>query len=230
MAHLLKDTLVNQQNVESFINDVERDRKTLNECIATMRKNELDVNTVDDLMTITAKGYLRKFIDDAKAAYFGGLNTFTPREIKADISAKFEKIFNANIDAVTTAAKIIANNPYTMNVTSDGRFFFSEKEIKDAAVKKSTRTFTPEEKEYYRLMGNVIDSMAEMTRWEEVHKWTPFSKQGVSLPVMGGGLVFTNLFTIYQQGFTPDYYAALLSKGFFGYDWRRNINEVNDDD
>ena len=227
--YCLGNSQVDEVKKAAFIKAAEDARDELNRAVQEIRANEIKINSVDDLKAVTTPGWLRSYIDNAKEAYLGN-GGFVPYAIRERDIQEFERVYQANERPITKAASILAEHPYKLNMTADGRFFFSEKEIREEATKRATMLFTDEDKECYALLGEIVEAINKLTAWEREHDWLPFSTKGISMPPAWTppGVIpaptTINIDTIAKSGLNRATFVKLKQTLNFGKDMRKVNN------
>lgn len=176
MSHKLRDTWVNGSKLKKEQAHAETDINALRAAVDELRENRYPVKTASDVLDINAET-VRAFIEEGKADYLSRIDDkFFPQELLDAALNSFDKALNACVEAANTIYGILGHySGVSLKMDSKGRVWFAEKELQAFIQEKCTERFTPEEKQYYELLGNVVDSLNALLDFEKQQGWVKFS-------------------------------------------------------
>lgn len=176
MSHKLRDTWVDESKLKKEQAQAETDINAIRAAVYVLRKNRYPVKTSSDVQTINAET-VKAFIEEGKADYLMRIDDkFFPQELLDTALSSFDKALKACVDAANTIYGILGHySGVSLKMDSKGRVWFNEKELQAFIQEKCTERFTPEDKQYYELVGNVVDALNALLDFEKKQGWVKFS-------------------------------------------------------
>lgn len=200
--HMTKTKVVNESQKRNYLERVEAKRQSINQCIDTLRAEGIELTTIEQVKAVSPD-WLRSYIDAAKNEYFGGITNFVPNSIRQQNEQEFEQVYTTCQPVATHLNTTLSNiTEYGYYLDRNGTFWFNTKDINAAAEKAATRVFSPLEREYYSKLGDVIDAVAALHKWEKGNGFVAISEELLS--------------HIIQKNLTQEEYIHYLDMGRIG--------------
>lgn len=178
MARLLKDHFVDQEQKQRLLIDADYDRRRVNELADLIRADRYPLRDVEALCALspdTVKVWMTKsrqsFVDDAERYYVP------------------QKVIDERLVSMDEAEKRLSNNArqvrelldkyegVTIQIDSKGHYWLDKKTLDVWATAKATINFSKEDKDYYTLLGAVVDALEALRKYEHENGLVYFSRE-----------------------------------------------------
>lgn len=197
--------------VTTICNDVESQSS---KAIETLRKHFGDeiTNDIDSLHTFSDEARFREFIKSARASYINAVK-FLPTEEKNRIYAMYDDLYDSCIDSVKCLQRLF-KLPYSLHY--DGTSLsIDEKEVAKKIRPNFVVNISDEQREYFRLMANTVNSLNAMHDFEERHNYVRFSFNGINnLSRLGYFRKVAPM--VFYQSFDETHFIDALKNGTIG--------------
>lgn len=162
----LRESYLDEAKRDALIKEVERDRKRLNDSVAALRRLGFVVDDADQLQAINRQ-WLREFLTSEYQRFIGA--GFTPEALRTQTLEQYNQVGAEAEPHVITIEQVFQARQFPLKIDSKGRFWFDEKTVKAWATEQATLHFTEEQRNYYLLIGQLLDKLNEITEFEQTH-------------------------------------------------------------
>jgi hypothetical protein len=174
LADEIFDEIAFRDAVTSLLDDISN---VSSKAISTLKDNFKDEITGDikSLTTFANEDLFAKFIDDAKKSYIHAVK-FVPESEKNRIEAMYNSIFDNCINAVKDLQRLFGMG---YHLKFDGDKLSADKEEISSKIRPNFLIdLSPEQRQYYTLVANVVNALNTMHDFEKKHGYIEFSYNG----------------------------------------------------
>jgi hypothetical protein len=174
LADEIFDEIAFRDAVTSLLDDISN---VSSKAISTLKDNFKDEITGDikSLTTFANEDLFAKFIEDAKKSYIHAVK-FVPESEKNRIEAMYNSIFDNCINAVKDLQRLFGMG---YHLKFDGDKLSADKEEISAKIRPNFLIdLSPEQRQYYTLVANVVNALNTMHDFEKKHGYIEFSYNG----------------------------------------------------
>ncbi|MCH4156650.1 MAG: hypothetical protein LKF31_10140 [Muribaculaceae bacterium] len=157
----------------------------MNEALSTLRANGFYIDTMADLTDFTDRDKFKAYLDKQERKYLSA--AYIPITERERVHAGYTRTFNDVATAIDTINSIGSYAHYDFEIKA-GIFKFLQPQTDDAIKARHTSEFSPDEKEYYSMLCDIIRQVRQLQGWEKRHGWRPFSVKGFSFGTSFQGL------------------------------------------
>jgi hypothetical protein len=176
LADEIFDERAFEDAVTSLLDDISN---VSSKAISTLKDNFKDEITGDikSLTTFANEDLFAKFIEDAKKSYIHAVK-FVPDTEKNRIEAMYNSIFDNCINAVKDLQRLFGMG---YHLKFDGDKLSADKEEISSKIRPNFLIdLSPEQRQYYTLVANVVNALNTMHDFEKKHGYIEFSFDGVN--------------------------------------------------
>jgi hypothetical protein len=176
LADEIFDERAFEDAVTSLLDDISN---VSSKAISTLKDNFKDEITGDikSLTTFANEDLFAKFIEDAKKSYIHAVK-FVPESEKNRIEAMYNSIFDNCINAVKDLQRLFGMG---YHLKFDGDKLSADKEEISSKIRPNFLIdLSPEQRQYYTLVANVVNALNTMHDFEKKHGYIEFSYDGVN--------------------------------------------------
>lgn len=223
----LGENYLDQNKKEQFLVEALNDETTINQNVELLAKDEIIIKDVETLKKVSPE-WLRKFVDDSKATFYGSTKGYTPISIRQKFEADFEAVYSRNADYCNDIRNALKSHAVKIEKDPEGYFRFDEAELEKEAIKFATRTFDADTQEYYSLLSELVEHINEVAAWEKSHYLNSFTTKGYFVQGFNGAMSFTQsmqeILSVKDKNNKPtgvlridrDVFVNLLTRGVIG--------------
>lgn len=179
MAHLLHDTFKDDKKLEELRKKSVEDVESIRKSCEVLRSYRFKVRTVEDVKSLSREE-INKKVAESKQGYLDKMDGIFINQAQIDSTlAMMEEARKRGGDAAEKVATILSEYegvPYRMD--SKGRLWFDQKELEAFLNAKATYKVPAFLKEYYTKLGDVIDDLNELRKFEKDNGLSEFSAVG----------------------------------------------------
>ena len=175
---MLKDHFVDQEQKQRLLIDAEYDRRRINELADNIRANRYPLRDVEALMALspdTVTVWMTKskqsFTEDAEK-YYVPQKVIDERLVSMDEAEKRLSGYARQVQEL-----LQKYDGVTISIDSKGHYWLDKKTLDVWATTKATIDFSKQDKEYYTLLGAVVDSLEALRQYEHANGLVYFSRE-----------------------------------------------------
>ena len=215
ISNKLSETIIDQVRFRESINILMNDIETVSgRAISIIRDNFKDeVNdTVESLAVFRDAAKFKEFIEDARQSYLSAIK-YIPDTEKARINGIYDNLYDTCIGAVRDLQRLF-KLPYQLNY--DGKKLTANRDEVSEAIQDNFKvSLSEDERTYYTLVADVVNSLDAMHDFEIKHGYVKFSYDGINQLSKYGYFRKVNPMPFYQK-FDEQHFVDALKNGTMG--------------
>ena len=202
---------------DGFKYNLEKAQDRLNKAVNAIRECEISMDSVSSIKEKITEGWLRKFIDEAKAQYMG--ETFIPSALKNRDNEVFEELFNKAESQASIIREILNEYHISLKMDSKGKVWFTESEVKEYLQKECTVIVPEQMRQYYTKIGELHEALDGVKAFEQENGLKPFSVDGFNhFTTTGAFVMHEDLISHLRKGMiSNEDFADMMLRGVIGY-------------
>ena len=215
ISNKLSETIIDQVRFRESINILMNDIETVSgRAISIIRDNFKDeVNdTVESLAVFRDAAKFKEFIEDARQSYLSAIK-YIPDTEKARINGIYDNLYDTCIPAVHDLQRLFSL-PYRLDY--DGKKLTANRDEVSEAIQDNFKvSLSEDERTYYTLVADVVNSLDAMHDFEIKHGYVKFSYDGINQLSKYGYFRKVNPMPFYQK-FDEQHFVDALKNGTMG--------------
>lgn len=225
MSKKLKKSYLDESKRDQILQDIEKDRQTLNSNVSELKDMGIDVNDVETLLKVSP-AWCKEFVKEAEEGYLKNLSAFVVKTVQSDVHNKFRESYEKAAPLCSGIRSILNRRKFPVKIDSKGHFWFDEKETKSFAVLAATTTYTDDEIEFCTKVCEIFDAINDFESWAKSKGFDQFFTKEMSIVWNGGTStksiinvlvdVDDNNNSLNHVTFNPEVFRKLLEEGFIG--------------
>lgn len=169
-------------------------------------------NDIKSLSTFADAAKFKTFIEDARNSYLSAIK-FLPDTEKSRINEMYDNLYSTCIDSVKSLQKLFANG---YELSYDGLCLtVNEDEVAEKIRPNFVVNLTEDERQYFTLMANTANALADMLDFEKSHGYVQFSYSGINQLSKYGYFRKVNPMSFYQT-FSVEHFIDSIKNGTIG--------------
>lgn len=220
---ILKKSYLDEPKRDKILQDIEKDRQSLNASVAKLDEMGISVKDVETLHKVSVS-WCKDFVKEAEASYLKNLSPFVVKTVQSDVHEKFAESYQKAAPLCAEIRSILNQRNFSVKIDSKGHFWFDEKETKPFAVLAATTTYSDEEIEFCKKATEIIDAINDFEKWAKSNGFDPFFTKEQAVVWQGGTSIksIINLLVDVDERnnstshvtFNPEVFRKLLDEGF----------------
>jgi hypothetical protein len=215
ISNKLSETIIDQVRFDEALNTLVNDIENVSSrAISIMREHFKDeVNdTVESLTTFSNTDKFKAFIEDARQSYLNAVH-FMPECERQRVNRVYDNLYDTCIGAVKDLQRLFSL-PYRLDY--DGKKLVANRDEVSEAIRDNFKVeLSEDERTYFSLTADVVNSLDAMHDFEVKHGFVKFSYSGInSLSRLG---YFRKVLPMsFYQKFDIQHYVDALKNGTMG--------------
>lgn len=215
ISNKLNESIIDEQRFDEALNTLMNDIENVSSrAISVIKDNfKSEVNdTIESLTTFRDEAKFRTFIEDARQSYLNAVH-FMPDAEKERVNAIYDNLYDTCIGAVRDLQRLF-KLPYRL--VYDGEKLVANRDELSKAIQGNFKVeLSEDERKYYGLVANVVNSLQEMNDFEKSHGYIEFSYNGIN-SLSKYGYFRKQLPMPFYQKFDVQHYVDALKNGTMG--------------
>lgn len=176
MAHKLRDTWIDEGKLKELQKQAGEDMRKVRSAVSLLRSKRYSVPTLEVLQSLSP-ATVSATIEQGKKDYLQKIDgLYLPQSIVDNALTEFDKAKAVCVEAAKQIEEILTQyEGVPCLFDRNGLFWWKEAPLAEFLTKKAGYTYTPDEKAYYELLGNVVDDLNALRSFERQKGWVEFS-------------------------------------------------------
>jgi hypothetical protein len=215
ISNKLSETIIDQVRFDEALNTLMNDIENVSSrAISILRDNfQSEINdSIESLTTFSDTDKFKAFIEDARQSYLNAVH-FMPEDERQRVNRIYDNLYDTCIGAVRDLQRLF-KLPYKLEY--DGKQLTANRDEVSEAIQVNFKVeLSEDERTYFSLTADVVNSLDAMHDFEVKHGFVKFSYSGInSLSRLG---YFRKVLPMsFYQKFDIQHYVDALKNGTMG--------------